>query len=548
MKGLLMKKQTYFHHSYLQQGNQNYDFKKYVRGAIVMLLVCMIGLMTIESFAQPLAEGKDKFLGCATSCEIYRYLDHYWNQVTPGNEGKWGSVEPVQGQFNWTDLDKIYNFAANRNMPFKHHTLIWGQQQPGWLGSLDSAAQRAKIEEWIRRVGERYPKMDMVDVVNEPFHATPVYKNALGGDGATGWDWVITAFQLARQYCPDTVKLLINEYNILHSNSQTTNYINLVNLLKDRNLIDGIGIQCHYFEFRSDMRATSNVYIYDINTIKSNLNRLAEIGLPIYISEFDIDEPIDSDQLAQYQIYFPIFWSHPAVKGITFWGYIQGDCWSSHPYTYLLLSDGTERPALQWLRTYIASPLPPVPISPDAAGGVPRNPILIWHTSTSATSYRVQVATSIMFVSSCVIVDTIVADTLLPAGPLDANRRFYWRVSATNNCGISGYSGTASFMTGDFFSSVAESETIPITFQLFQNYPNPFNSSTIISFSLPYKSNVRLVLINVLGKEVLKIAEGNFEVGVHRVQLDASRLASGLYFYKLEAEKFNKVMKMIVSK
>jgi len=100
-------------------------------------------------------------------------------------------------------------------------------------------------------------------------------------------------------------KLILNEYNVLHDNTVTTNYINIINLLKDRGLIDGIGIQGHYFEFRSDMNA-SNQYIYDINTIKANLNRLAETRLPIYMTEFDIDEPIDSNQLAQYKIYLPI--------------------------------------------------------------------------------------------------------------------------------------------------------------------------------------------------------------------------------------------------
>jgi len=242
----------------------------------------------------------------------------------------------------------------------------------------------------------------------------------------------------------------------------------------------------------------------------------------------------------------PIFWSHPGVKGITLWGYIQGDCWVDHPHTYLLLSNGTERPALQWLRTFMVSPLPPVPISPDAAGGLPRNPTLMWHSSVSAASYHVQVAANSVFVS--VIVDTTVADTLLQLSPLDANRRFFWRVSAANEHGASEYSVTAIFMSGDQITAVEEHGAIPTEFKLFQNYPNPFNPVTTISFSLPQRSDVRLVLVNILGEEVMNIADGNFEAGVHHVQLNASNLASGAYFCKMEAGKFNKVMKMIVSK
>ena len=543
-----MKRQTNFHHSNLQPWSLDFNFKRYGRGIFILFAICLIGFVTKNSFAQPLAEGKDKFLGCGTSSNLSRYLERYWNQVTPGNDGKWGSVEPVRGQFNWTNLNKIYDFAKNRNFPFKEHTLVWGNQQPGWIASLNSADQRAAVENWIRSVGERYPEMALVDVVNEPFHAPPSYKNALGGDGATGWDWVITAFELARKYCPAEAKLILNEYNILHDNTQTTNYINLITLLKDRDLIDGIGVQGHYFEFRSHTDATSNIYVHNISTIKSNLDRLAETGLPIYISEFDIDEQNDTSQLEQYKIYFPIFWSHPAVKGITLWGYIQGDCWSAHPHTYLLLSDGTERPALQWLRTYIASPLPPIPISPNAEGSVPLDPVLVWRSSDTATSYHVQLSTNIMFASSCVVMDITVTDTLLQVGSLDANKRYYWRVCAENEHGTSAYSVTAIFMTGNQTATLDKFEGIPTEFELFQNYPNPFNPTTTISFSIPQRSDVRLVLINLLGKEVMKIVDENFEAGVHRVQLDASSLASGLYFYRMEAGEYHKVMKMIVNK
>lgn len=543
-----MNELTIVRRSFTQQISRSLLQKKR-SGVILLWLLCSAALSTAPTLSQPLAEGKDKFLGASTSSNLSRYFTKYWNQVTPGNDGKWGSVEPIQDRYNWTNLDKIYNFALNHNLLFKEHALVWGQQQPYWIGSLDSAAQRAKVEEWIRKISERYPEMSFVDVVNEPLHAPPVYASSLGGNGATGWDWIITAFELARQNCPADAKLILNEYNILHSNSVTNNYIEIINLLKDRELIDGIGIQGHYFEFRSDMNATSNIYVYDINTIKSNLDRLSETGVPIYVTEFDIDEPIDANQLQQYQIYFPIFWNHPAVKGITFWGYIQDDVWTSHPNTYLLLSNGTERPTLQWMRSYIASPLPPAVISPDAAGSIVRDPILSWHASESAISYNVQLATSIAFSSASIVADTTVADTLLQVGPLDANRRYYWHVSATNDAGTSFYSTMAAFMTGEYFTSVENRERAPFSFALYPNYPNPFNPATTISFHLPQKDHVRLVLLNLLGEEVKKIVEGDYDAGVHQVQLNASDLASGIYFYKIKASNhFSATEKLILMK
>ncbi len=494
--------------------------------------------------AQPLAAGKEKFLGGATSENLSRYFERYWNQVTPGNAGKWGSVEMVRGSYNWTNLDKIYNYAIKRNFLYKHHTLIWGQQQPGWINSLSDSAQLVAIESWIDTVGARYPQMSFVDVVNEPLHAPPAYKRALGGDGASGWEWVITAFQLARKYCAPSVQLHLNEYNILHSNSNTDTYIQLITLLKDRGLIDGVCIQGHYFEFRSDINAT-NQYIYDINTIKSNLNRLAALGLPIYISEFDIDEPNDADQLAQYKIYFPIFWCHPAVKGITHWGSIQGDVWTAHPNTYLILTNGTERPALQWLRTFIQLPCPPIIISPNTTGGEPLNAVLKWHASKTANAYHLQLATSVSF--AVVVVDTTVADTLVQLAPLLPNRRYFWRVSAINDHGESNFSDTAIFMTGEQLT-VNQSEHAIKEFKLLQNYPNPFNATTTISFLLPKTSKVRLLLLNVRGQEVRLLVEGIFPAGQHDMSVHGGDLPSGIYICRMEAGDYIGQLKWVVVK
>ena len=97
-------------------------------------------------------------------------------------------------------------------------------------------------------------------------------------------------------------------------------------------------------------------------------------------------------------------------------------------------------------------------------------------------------------------------------------------------------------------TGIADHEIHPEGFRLSQNYPNPFNPVTTISFSVPYRSYVRLVLVNLLGKEVMNIADGMFQPGEHHIRLNASSLASGVYFYKMEAGKFHKVLKMIIAK
>ena len=509
----------------------------HVRKDLVVFTIVFM-LFPALSFSQ-LAKGKTKFLGNALSSGLlWPNYATYWNQVTPGNAGKWGSVEGIQDSYNWAPLDDIYNLALSNGFPFKEHCLVWGQQQPSWVSSVDSATQRAQVEEWFRLVGERYGSAYFVDVVNEPFHAVPSYANALGGTGATGWDWVITAFQWARQYCLKGVKLLLNEYNILQDNTVTTNYLALIDTLRVRGLIDGIGIQGHYFEFKG------SGYTYPINTLKANLQRLTATGLPVYISEFDINEPVDSVQLANYKIYFPLFWEEPGVKGMTLWGYMQGDMWKQD--AYLVRSNGTERPALQWLRRYVCIPFPPVLVSPSGTTGEPRNPVLTWRSSASATSYRVQLSTDSFF--SVIAVDSTVADTLLPVSPLAANTRYFWHVSALNDSGASSYSATTVFTTGDQIETVEERAEIPKGFTLSQNYPNPFNPSTQIEYTVPSTGRVSLKVYDLMGREVATLYEGTRQPGNFVANFDGSALSSGMYVCRLSSGATSLSRKLVLVK
>ncbi|MEW6507136.1 MAG: endo-1,4-beta-xylanase [Bacteroidota bacterium] len=514
---------------------------KYRNRIIIALLFFVLSIFQSEILSQPLAEGKDKFLGSCVRNTIRANFSKYFNQVTPENSGKWESVEYSKDQYNWTALDMAYNYAVNNGFKYKHHTLVWGQQQPSWINSLSTSEQRAQIEEWFKLVGERYPKMNQVDVVNEPIHAPPDglsgranYKEALGGNGSTGWDWIITSFQLARKYLPGSVELILNEYNILHSNTNTTLYLRIIDSLKVRGLIDGIGVQGHYFELRG----------YQPSVLQSNLNRLVETGLPVYITELDIDEADDTAQLNSYRTYFPIFWDNPGVKGITLWGYMIYEVWK--PYAFLIDERNAERPALQWLRNFILGPKIPTVVSPNLVIDQPRNPILIWRTSPSAVSYKVQVSINSVFSST--LIDTSVADTTVQLKTLEANTRYFWRVSATNAKGTSDYSTVASFITGDKIVSVNEFDNLPNEYKLLQNYPNPFNPSTTISFKLPQKNFIRLQLIDLLGKIVMNISEGEYEAGTHNIKLNVPHLSSGIYFYQLTAGNFAQVKKLILLK
>lgn len=90
--------------------------------------------------------------------------------------------------------------------------------------------------------------------------------------------------------------------------------------------------------------------------------------------------------------------------------------------------------------------------------------------------------------------------------------------------------------------------TVPLQYSLEQNYPNPFNPSTNIKFSLPSETKVVLSVFNTLGERVAEIVNGTMKEGYHEVVFDASSIPSGIYFYRMETNKFTDVKKMIVIK
>ncbi|HET9958267.1 MAG TPA: endo-1,4-beta-xylanase [Polyangiaceae bacterium] len=304
----------------------------------------------------------NKFFGSiSTTAADYTNFTAHFNQLTPGNAGKWGSVEATRDQMNWTDLDAAYSFAKANKIPFKLHTLVWGQQQPNWLDGLSPEEQLAELEQWMSALAERYPDVQMIDVVNEPLHAPPSYAAALGGAGATGWDWVIKAFEMARAHFPNA-ELILNDYSILTMASTTQDYLKVVKVLSDRGLIDGIGEQAHFYE-----RAP------ELSVLTANLNAFAATGLPIYITELDLNFADDARQAIRMKELFTAFWSNRSVLGVTHWGHRQGNMWQEN--AYLIRTDGSLRPALTWVECFKAGgtncPVPayvPQPRTGDDSG------------------------------------------------------------------------------------------------------------------------------------------------------------------------------------
>lgn len=401
----------------------------------------------------PLASNQPKFVGNIYSTPQKANFASYWNQVIAENAGKWGSVEGTRDVYNWAELDASYKLAKDNGFLYNFHVLLWGAQQPAWINDLTAEEQLEEIQEWFDSVAVRYPDIDVLQVLNEPLngHNPPDgqngranYKTALGGNGTTGWDWILTAFRMARATFPNT-KLMLNDFSIINDVNATSTYKTIIKLLQKENLIDVIGEQGHAFT----TTATNSV-------MKRNLDTLAKTGLPIHITELDIDGTDDNVQLNSYKRIFPLLYQHSRVEGITLWGWRPG-LWRNTEGAYLVNQSGAERPSLVWLRDYLDT--------------VSVNPV-----------------------------------------------------------------------------SVEDVSDLPTSFSLSNNYPNPFNPETIINYSIPSAAKVSLVVYDILGKEVATLVNDVKSAGHYSAIFNANNLASGVYFYRLNAGDFSSIKKMVLLK
>ncbi|TDH27349.1 T9SS type A sorting domain-containing protein [Segetibacter sp. 3557_3] len=489
----------------------------------------------------PIATGKAKWLGSAYSNPQKVNFGKYWNQVTPENGGKWGTVEAVRNVMNWSEMDSAYKLAKDSGYPFKMHTLIWGSQQPAWIESLPPDSQLIEIKEWYAAVAQRYPAIDFVEVVNEPLHQPPNrtgngggnYINALGGSGASGWDWIITSFRLARQYFPASTKLWLNDYSIINSNSATATYVNIINLLKAENLIDGVGEQGHAFT----TAGTS------LTTLRNNVNALAATGLPVYITELDIDGPPaetpqgDTVQLREYQRVFPLFWEHPAIKGITMWGHRPGH-WRTAQGAPLVYANGAEKPAMIWLKQYVQSTVLPVKLKLFEVIKSGSGAEITWSTTNEINNdrYEIERSTDGANYTILAIVKASVHgqlsykySTVDPSPHKGVN---YYRLVQVDKDGKKTYYGVRQVNFG----------TKPGLFV--QVYPNPASANFVVRTTPDALNQGSITILDVFGRSLRtqKLPSNGVET------VSTLGLVSGTYFVRIDANGSRQVAKLEVRK
>lgn len=324
----------------VRNGLQN---MKTMAGILPMVLAAALATQ-----GQP-AQGANKFLGCMpTLGRIPADFSSYWNQITPEYETQWGSVEGNRDQMDWSGADRLAGYAKAAGIPWKFHSLIYGRQYPNWILGLSRTEQLAEIGEWFDEVKKKYPDLTLIDVVSgaQPSHDLPPFTAALGSVGGPSNDWIFDVFRMARERWPKAI-LIYDDYENLEFGYAVDWTVALAKAaVKAKVPIDAIGCQAH------------QAYQFSTDTVKSNLDKLAATGLPLFISEYEIGGSDDAQQLNRIKEQFPVLWNHPSVAGVTFGGYVVGQTWNNG--TGLITDAGMERPALTWLKGYVKdNPSPP---------------------------------------------------------------------------------------------------------------------------------------------------------------------------------------------
>ena len=318
------------------------------------ILQTFICAAVVTTASAQLSTNPDKFLGNITTRyqmdagggvpQFYKL----WNQVTCENESKWGSVEGTRNSYNW-GCDNAFNYAKDsvKHKPFtyKFHALVWGAQYPNWLPNLTPKDRFAAIVKWFDAVKKKYSTLPLIDVVNEAVGThqagNPMMKESLGGGGKTGYDWLIKAFEMAFERWPDAI-LIYNDYNTFQWN--TNEYIELVQTLRDAGApIDAYGCQSH------------DLTDCNVNNFKTAEQKIqTALKMPMYSTEYDIGTADDNLQLQRYKEQIPYMWEKSYCAGITLWGYVYGATWTTDGNSGLY-KNGKERPAMTWLKEYMAS-------------------------------------------------------------------------------------------------------------------------------------------------------------------------------------------------
>jgi endo-1,4-beta-xylanase len=315
-----------------------------------------------------------------------------FNQISPENDLKWALVQPQPGPdgYDFAGADAYVNFGLANHMYIVGHNLVWHNQTPNWVfegtnpppsgadtgprsgpgfvaGSSMYSGPRCSRDELLQRmhdhiltvVGRYKGKIQVWDVVNEAVadRGTNIYRNSLWYQ-IIGPDFIAKAFEYAHEADPDAI-LRYNDYG-LEDPVKRQKFITLIQTLQAQHVpVMAIGTQTHV-----------GVGAAKFDTIDHELTDLDTLGLPIHITELDVNgsqrgqrntsgdiaasasstqggmvSNADQRQSDAYSNLFRAFEKHKSVKVVTFWGANDGVSWLARGHPLLFDANDQPKPA-----------------------------------------------------------------------------------------------------------------------------------------------------------------------------------------------------------
>lgn len=290
----------------------------------------------------------------------------HFNSMVCENEMKWTALQPSSGNFQFSQANAMVNAARSSGMLVRGHVLCWFDQTPDWVfQGVSKEVLLGRLRNHISKVmGEFKGKVYAWDVVNEAVIGYNDNDQDVGEDLGSlkrwgyrnskwyqiaGEDHIFEAFKAARAADPNA-KLFYNDFwNYLDGKREFI--ISFVKKLKEQNLIDGVGLQCHLNISAAQEKKNNQSAYQTVDNLEKEIREYAALGLDVHITELDIsiytrdytsddqskwytgndlNEEYQNKLATRYKEFFDMFRRNAdKIQNVTLWGISDDNTWLS---------------------------------------------------------------------------------------------------------------------------------------------------------------------------------------------------------------------------
>lgn len=254
--------------------------------------------------------------------------------LVPGDEMKWGYVQPRPGPPDFTAAESIAGFAQANGMGLRGHTALWYRNLPDWaaqalLGFDGARVMESRVRAVLGQFKGRVLEWDVVNEAVEPKDGEPDFLRASPFYRGLGPGYVASAFRIARETDPNA-KLFYNDYGVEYRyrgmDERRAGVLKLLENLKRNDVpIDGLGIQSHLVARLP----------FDPKLFRRFLAEVAGLGLAVSITEFDVNDfGVEGDIAARDRViadyarrFLDVALDEKAVRTVMTWGFSNRESW-----------------------------------------------------------------------------------------------------------------------------------------------------------------------------------------------------------------------------